>query len=164
MLCYCLHASIPKALRVCKESRHEALKRYQPAFFPGLYVDFQTDIFFDTSATVYKHLVNLYKTWSGEFKKMQYLAAHWVDCEDLLPLLEPGCLPSAKKVIMVENGKEVDAVQEPVIRLREKKDEQEFMAVILRVISCKMKRKGYEVRLGVVGERGLRLGNYELDF
>jgi hypothetical protein len=51
-----------------------------------------------------------------------------------------------------------------VIRLREKKDEQEFMAVILRVISCKMKRKGYEVRLGVVGERGLRLGNYELDF
>ena len=58
---------------------------------------------------------------------------------------------------MVENGKEVDAVQEPVIRLREK-DEQEFMAVIFCVISRRMKRKCYEVRLGVVGERGLRLG------
>ena len=83
---------------------------------------------------------------------------------DLFPLLEPGCLPSGKKLIMVENSKEVYAVQKLVIGLREKRDEQEFIAVILHAILPRMKINGYEVKHGVAGERGLRLGNYELDF
>ena len=141
---YILRTLIPGALSVCRESRDEALRRYEWAWCPGLYVDYKTEIFFfHKSAMHHQRLVDQCEASGVILELMQHVASHWFDSESFIPFLEAGYFTALKTIFMVENGRSFkpEQMRHLMVRPVEGKDEVDLVAPIAR----RLRETGYGV-------------------